>query len=374
MEPGTGKTRTACELIKSVTGIDYILWLTPFATKENLLTEIAKCGGFNIPVDIIGIETISSSDRVYLEITRKLENSNAFIVCDESLKIKNWEAIRTKRIIELSKLVEYKLILNGTPISRNLLDVWAQFQFLSPRILNMDIAEFKNTFCEYTTMTKRIGNRKITREWINKYHNVDYLFSLIHHYVYECDLSLEVKKQYIEIAYSIEPELKEKYNFLKEKYLDDETLQAKNNNIFLEMTQKMQHTYCCSPEKFSAVNHILCQNNQEKVLIFCKYLDSSFLLKEQFPNVAIHTFGKSSFGLNLQNYNIIIYFDKTWDYAQLTQSEYRIYRTGQTEDCIYYNLTGDVGLEKLINQNIEKKQDLLEYLKGLTVKELKEVL
>jgi SNF2 family DNA or RNA helicase len=247
-------------------------------------------------------------------------------------------------------------------------------EFLSPKILNMGIAEFKNTFCEYTTMTKRIGSKKIVREWINKYHNVDYLYSLIKHYVYECDLELAVKQFYIDIPYTIEPELKEQYAFLKQKYLDNEKMQALNNNIFLELTQKMQHTYCCSADKLTAIRHILRTNKPDKVLIFCKYLDSKAVLEREFPNIAVHTFGKSSFGLNLQNYNAIIRFDKTWDFAQLTQSEYRIFRTGQKKDCYYYDLTGDVPLENLINQNIEKKSDLLQYLKGLTIKELNEVL
>lgn len=375
MEPGTGKTRTAFELVKSVPDIDLVIWLTPVQTKTNLFWELMDYLKPTPKLYIYGIESLSHSDRVYLELYQLIEKAKkTFLICDESLKIKNWDAIRTKRIIQLSKLVEYKLVLNGTPLTKNLLDLWSQMEFLSPKILNMGIAEFKNTFCEYTTMTKRIGNKKIVREWINKYHNVDYLYSLIKHYVYECDLQLSVKQFYIDIPYTIEPELKEQYAFLKEKYLDNEKMQALNNNIFLELTQKMQHTYCCSADKLTAIRHILRTNKPDKVLIFCKYLDSKALLEREFPNVVVHTFGKSSFGLNLQNYNAIIRFDKTWDFAQLTQSEYRIFRTGQKEDCYYYDLTGDVPLENLINQNIEKKSDLLQYLKGLTINELKEIL
>lgn len=33
-------------------------------------------------------------------------------------------------------------------------------EFLSPLILNMSDAEFKNTFCDYTTITKRFGSHK----------------------------------------------------------------------------------------------------------------------------------------------------------------------------------------------------------------------
>jgi len=127
MEPGAGKTRAAYELVKSVPGCDYVLWLTPFQTKGNLAGELLRCMGDEfIPIEITGIETLSSSN-TYLKLTDELsKSSRPFIVVDESLKIKNWDAIITKRIIELGKMAEYKLVLNGT-ISRNLLDIWAQY-------------------------------------------------------------------------------------------------------------------------------------------------------------------------------------------------------------------------------------------------------
>lgn len=56
MEAGTGKTRSAIELIRN-TDADYILWFTPFQTKHNLRTEIEKWGG--LECDILGTESIS---------------------------------------------------------------------------------------------------------------------------------------------------------------------------------------------------------------------------------------------------------------------------------------------------------------------------
>src|SRR6056297_2619221 len=125
MDPGTGKTYAAYKLIKSVKNIDYILWFTPYRTRENLKEEIVKCGGLD--VDIVGIESLSNSDRLYLNLNSKLSKFlNPFIVVDESLKIKNKDANRTERIINLGRYADYKLVLNGTPLSKNLLDVWAQ--------------------------------------------------------------------------------------------------------------------------------------------------------------------------------------------------------------------------------------------------------
>lgn len=374
MEAGTGKTRTACELIYSIDGLDYILWITPFNTKENLLNEIKEHGKL-INVNIVGIESLQASDRIYLEIYNELLESNkAVIVCDESLKIKNFDAKRTKRMLELSKLCEYKLILNGTPITRNLLDLWSQFQFLSPSILNMAIGEFKNTFCEWTKITKRQGNITLVKEFITRYHNVDYLYSIIEPYVFECDLKLDVKTQYHTIDYKLDDDLFKEYTMLKEKYLDNEKLQFLNNNIFLELTQKMQHTYCLTSEKLEILDKLIKDNDPNKVIVFCKYINSREAIEKLYPNIMVLSYQKHSLGLNLQYKNIIVYFDKTFDYSLRKQSERRTYRTGQQLDCVYYDLTGNVGLEKMIDENINKKQDLLDYFKQVGINQIKKQL
>jgi SNF2 family DNA or RNA helicase len=369
MEPGTGKTRSAFEIIKSIPGNPYILWLTPFLTKQNLQAELTKWGGLDC--EIVGIETISSSDRTYLQLFRKLEVAwNSVVIVDESLKIKNWDAKRTRRIIELGKIAEYRLVLNGTPISRNLVDAWAQFEFLSPKILNMGQAEYKNTFCEYTRITKRFGgNKTYTKEYINKYHNVDYLYSLIQPYVFECDLSLEIGKQYIDIDFKIEAAIMKEYQMLKEKYLDNEKLQMMNNNFFLELTMKMQHLYTNAEEKFEILDRFLKENNPQKILIYRKYLDAEEAIKKRYPNIRVLSIQSEAFGLNLQAYDTIIMWDKVWDYALVKQMEHRIWRTGQTNVCRFINLNGNVGLEQLIINNINKKQNLLDYFKTKALKE-----
>jgi SNF2 family DNA or RNA helicase len=306
-----------------------------------------------------------------LQLITKVENAKMpVVIVDESLKIKNWSAKRTKRIIELSKLAEYKLILNGTPLSRNILDLWAQMEFLSPKILKMNLAEYKNTFVEYTTITKRIGYKTLTKEFINRYHNIDYLYKLIKPYVFEADLDIKTNKQYIDISYNLTAEELKEHNFIKEKYLDDERMELRNNNIFLEITQKLQHNYSCSPEKFEIVKNILTNNDKNKVLIFAKYIDTQEKLRKIFAKIPVLSWQKHAFGLNLQQYDRIIFFDKVWDYALRDQAEHRIYRTGQTNDVIFYDLTGNVGLEEMINNNIRKKQSLLEYFKKHSVEEL----
>lgn len=379
MEAGTGKTRVACELINSV-DVDVVVWIAPLRTIEpvgdnpSIKEEINKWAIEPNKFVYFGAESISLSNRIYLSLYEIVKNNRCFVVVDESLKIKNAEAKRTKRILTISRFAEYKLILNGTPLSRNLLDLWSQMEFLSPNILNMSLKQFKNTFCNYTTITKRFGNRSITKEFITGIENVDYLYSLIRHYVYECDLKLNIKQNFHNIVYHIDDDSRERYQELKHKYLDDEMLELKNNNIFLEMTQKMQHTYCCTDEKFIIVEELFTTIPEESTIIFCKFIKSREECEKRFPKAKVLSYQRESLGLNLQNYNYTIYFDKIWDYALMTQAGHRTYRIGQLFNCQYYNLDGDIGLDKLISKNIDKKVTMTEYFKKSTKKELNEEL
>lgn len=375
MEAGTGKTKVAVDIVNA-SPCDFVLWIGPLQTIRtgNVTNEVARQGGFNMPCSFVGVESIGGSDRIYLNTVEDLKSyEKPFVVVDESLKIKNAEAKRTKRLLEIGKIVEYKLILNGTPLSRNLLDLWSQMEFLSPLILNMSLAQFKNTFCEWTRVTKSNGWRTYSKEYVTGYENVDYLYSLIRHYVFKADLKLGISQHYRSKAYYIDEDSREEYARIKEIFLEDEMLEWRNNNIFLEMTQKMQHAYCCTGDKIDQVKSILAEEEVDpsKTIIFCKFIKSRELCERLFPECLVLSYQKDSLGLNLQEYNVTIYFDKVWDFALRTQSTRRTFRTGQERDCLYYDLTGDVGLERLIDRNIGKKVKMSEYFKKATKEQLK---
>jgi len=374
MEPGTGKTRTAMSLINSTHCTD-CFWIGPLRTFPSVQMEMQKWGGMKMPTSCWGVESLSQSDRIYLNLVHEIEQSREpFIVVDESLKIKNAEAKRTRRVLEIGKMAEWKLVLNGTPVSRNLLDMWPQMEFLSPKILGMSLAQFKRTFCRITTVTKRIGSWQRSREYITGMENVDYLHSLIRHYVYECDLHLNIEQKWHTKYYYISDGNRERYQDIKEDYLSDEMLEWRNNNIFFAMTTEMQMAYAQDEDKLRCVRDILTERDPKRTIIFCRYIASADLCRRHFPDCEVLTIQKSGIGLNLQQYDTTIYFDKVWDYALYIQSTRRTYRTGQEEDCHYYELTGDVGLERLIDKNISKKISMSEYLKRVTKEELRKAL
>lgn len=371
--PGTGKTRTAVELIKQVNP-DYVLWFAPFKSVNPLIensgikTEVEKWHKFE-NIDFVGVQSIGMSDRIYLELTSKINNSKRpFIVVDESLLIKNSDAKRTQRIIELGRSCDYKLILNGTPFSRNLMDLWAQMDFLSPLILKMSYAEFENTFCEKITIKK--GGR-VTSEFIIGYENIEYLYHLIKPFIYEAELNLNIESQHIRMTYEVDSELKKEYTGIKEHFLCEEKLEEYNNNIFLMMVQKMQHSYCCSSEKIKLLKKIIEKHGIEKVAVYTKFINSREFLKSEIPNVNVFSLQSDSMSINLQNkFNVTVEFDKTWDWMNVDQYQHRIFRTGQKETCYHYYLDGNIPLDGLITKNNNVKQSALEYFKQVSKKQL----
>lgn len=149
MRQGTGKTRVALELV-NYNSPDYMLYIAPVSTIENARTEIEKWGCC-CPYDIIGYETIASSNKKYVDIHDKVEKlkkdgKRTFIIADESIFIKNGKSKRTFRAKELRRFFDYALILNGTPLTRNEWDLFNQMDFLSNKILNMNYREFIKMF------------------------------------------------------------------------------------------------------------------------------------------------------------------------------------------------------------------------------------
>jgi SNF2 family DNA or RNA helicase len=72
-----------------------------------------------------------------------------YIAFDESHYIKNSEAKRWKACKRLAEVAEMRRILTGTPVSNNILDLWAQFEILRPGALGYStFTAFKRQYCD----------------------------------------------------------------------------------------------------------------------------------------------------------------------------------------------------------------------------------
>ena len=373
MEMGTGKTKTALDLIASKQNkIDYTLWICPCSLKTEIESERQKWHP-ELELDVVGCESIGSSNRIYLELMKKVEGKRTFIVVDESLKIKNRHAKRTMRITKLGEEAKYKLILNGTPISKSYCDLWTQMEFLSPKILSMSYNQFYNTYCEYYTRGKYKGR-------IKRFVNIPHLIDKISPYVFEAALDINTQKIYHTRCYSTPMD---KYEEYKEEIFEQYYDNKEDDLNFNAFSMKLQKYYGEHSDRTECINNLI-EEIGDQVIVFVRFITSipegarkitgaekqgerknildSFKRKEF--NVLYITYGCGSFGLNLQFCKNMIFAEHTWDYAVREQAEARIYRMGQGEKVNYYNMICDgVGLEEMIFDCVSKKSNMLDTVK-----------
>lgn len=376
MKQGTGKTRVAIELIKT-TDSDLVLFFTPCSTKDNLQQELIKWQ-LDRDYQIMGYETISSGDKAYIELLKAVEGKKLFIVADESIFIKNDDTKRYKRLMSIAKESEYRLILNGTPLTKNEWDIYNQMNFLSYKIINMSKQEFLNVFFKKISF-KKAGQRP--REFYKLSDvNIDFLHHLIAPYIYECDFNFDKDEstQYIRIIAS--ESNREDYNIKKQVLLNS---LGKGESI-IEQFQNLALACFKDEKRYKEIaEHI---KTKEQIIVFCTLVEEaesianelncylitgSTLLKERavildkFKNdnkALVMTLGTGAFGLNLQFCNKVAFASITFDYAKTEQAISRIKRIGQENDIEYIYFTSDLGIFNMILENNEKKRDLKELL------------
>jgi len=93
-------------------------------------------------VTIINTETVSNKD-AWNAI--KVQDWDMLIV-DESHRFKSFDGVRSKNLHVLSRKIKYKLILTGSPILQNAMDLWSQFYILDPDILGDNFYSFRGTY------------------------------------------------------------------------------------------------------------------------------------------------------------------------------------------------------------------------------------
>lgn len=106
MEQGTGKTRTAVEIIhRRKEQIDRVLWLCPCSIIDSIKADISKhCEWDQERLWVYGIESLSSSMRLYDKLLKFVSSGTCMMVVDESNLVKNDLAIRTRNIIRLGSV------------------------------------------------------------------------------------------------------------------------------------------------------------------------------------------------------------------------------------------------------------------------------
>lgn len=409
MDMGTGKTRTAIELIiYRESKISKAIYFCPVSLKETVYNEFLKHTNLqtkhiyvfddktcsrNIPgvfIYIVGIESMSSSKRTVLTVNNLID-TNTFIIVDESSYIKTHDAWRSERILSIAQNTKYRLLLTGTPITNNIQDLYSQMRFLSPKILGY------NSF--YSFAANHLEYSEKYPGMVVRAHNTEYISKKVAPYIYqvtkeEC-LSLP-NKLYKRLYFSMTDLQREYYNLAKTEILanredfDSYTLFqlfSALQQIVSGFSNRYTRKFSENPRLDLLLDFVERVNNN--TIIWCKYRHSleviAFALsgkcsiihggqsdrdrKKQlsyFGNdkqFLVAMLGIGSHGLNLTQANTAIFYENSFNYAQRIQAEDRCHRIGQTKNVLYVDLICANSIDTRIVESIDKKENLIDSFK-----------
>lgn len=132
--------------------------------KKQQLKAIPKEG---LQVVVINYDSVSL-------IEANLLNWNPdFIVADESTRIKNPNAKSSKAVHRIAKKCKYRMILTGSPITQNPLDLYSQYKMLDESIFGTSFYAFKNYYAVLGNYNQPVGYKNMP-ELIEKAHSVAY--------------------------------------------------------------------------------------------------------------------------------------------------------------------------------------------------------
>ncbi len=428
MEMGTGKSRTALELIqRRQEKISKVVWFCPVALKDTIRFEICKHTDtapdqihvFNqktsercIPAVfwyiVVGIESMSLSKRVIFTVNALIDEYTMAIV-DESSYIKGHRAARTDWITRVSERARYRLILTGTPISQGVVDLFAQMRFLSPVILGYrSFYSFAANHLEYSVKYPGL---------IVRSHNTAFLAEKIKPYVYQVTkydcLDLPDKLYHSEYFYMSENQ-RRAYEWAKEEILsaiDDD--QQFNSYIIFHLFTVLQMIVCgfwhrtdpkTGEEHFHEYPHnrivklmdvISRIPENDKVILWAKYkydiqqIKSALAMRYGVESTALFygeidekkrteqvnrfrsgarfflaTQSCGGHGLTINEAHHVIFYNNAFKFSERLQAEDRCHRIGQTHPVTYVDLICRDSIDTRIDDALAAKGNTVEKFKA----------
>lgn len=180
----SGKTKVAIDLARNHyanNNIRQVLWLCPVTVIPTARMQWQVFGHDTLPADNIryfGLESLSGCKYEKVsDLVAWIKQGPTMLIIDESHMVKNHGAVRSQRITRMADLCKVRGILSGSPITRNIRDLYQQFRMLDWRIFGYsNVYQFDRKHLEYSDKFPGLVERT---------KNVDYLTGRMHPFTYE---------------------------------------------------------------------------------------------------------------------------------------------------------------------------------------------
>ena len=322
------------------------------------------------------------------------------VIADESQRIKTFDAEQSKAMHQIGDVAKYKLILSGTPVQNDAVDLFSQYRFLDPTIFGWNYYAFRNRYAIMGGFNKKqIVGYKDLDQLIQKEHSIAYRVTK--------DEALDLPEQTFLTRYI---QLTGKEKQLYDKIKKDSFAELENGGmitaptVLTKLLRLQQFTGGfiqaddgVKPElvfkgKLNALEDILedyVLGEGKKLVVFCRFRPEIDLIQkllekkkiqyrsiygdikiddrgpivadfQKMPEIKVFLaqIDTAGLGITLTAADTCVYYSVNFNYAAYSQSLARIHRIGQRNTCTYIHLTVEKTIDEIVLKALAKKEDL----------------
>lgn len=322
------------------------------------------------------------------------------IVCDESQRIKNPSAAQSKALHKLGDAAPFRMILSGTPVQNNAVDLYSQYRFLDPAVYGANFYAFKNRYCIMGGYGQHqiVGYRNMD-ELVEKEHSVAYRVTkeecldlpqqtFINRYVQFTDAEQAIYEQLRKSSF-LELETGENVTattiltmYLRLMQLtggfltaDESTRPKQVNTAKLDALADIVDDYVADAGKklvifarfraeIAAIENLLRLRKIQYGSIYGDVpMEERGKIVEDFQTnpdtkVFVAQIQTAGLGITLHAASTAVFYSYDYNYANYTQALARIHRIGQRLPVTYIHLVVDGSIDEKILAALENKEDM----------------
>jgi len=374
-------------------------WLTPKRT----VTVINNAPGSIVKHDIV----IINYDMVIKFEDWLIERQWDIIIVDESARLKNPKAKRSKVMKKILHHSDRKLFLTGTPILNRPVELYSQLDMLGSQ-LGKNWYHFVTTYCD--AYQDKFGWRvngatnleelqiKLRTELMIRRTKADVLtdlppkarqiIELTGKYTTEINNERNYRKSYLANKREIKREMRRWKEENETKYKDAvQRLKGIELTNIAEIS-KLRHQIALAklPEAIEHIDEIL--ENENKILVFAHHRDIIEVLQNHYHensvviyggttegdrqkaidkfqndskvNVFIGSITAAGIGITLTAASVVVFVELDWTPANISQCEDRAHRIGQKKMVLVHHLVVPRSLDGKMVKMLVRKQNILD--------------
>ncbi len=330
------------------------------------------------------------------DIGKLKDHTFAYVVLDESQKIKNINSQTSKAVMLLNS--RWRLALSGTPVENNLGELYALFRFLNPAMFGSQ-NDFRKDYFDPIT---RDGDEQALSDLKKKIY--PFLLRRL-----KSEVLQELPEKTEQIVYvQMSPDQERLYEKRRQFYYEAIKMQMHSDGFnkarfFLFQAMNELRQLACIPEtksngtvkspKVEVLGEYLEETigNGHKALVFANFLEALSMMEEELQKrnitylkitgstrnrteivdafqdgddyqVLLMTLKTGGVGLNLTAADYVYIFDPWWNASAETQAIDRVHRIGQKNSVFSYKLITRDTIEEKILQLQQNKTELVQAL------------